>query len=105
MSRSYQQKNQNNLNNQIGSIAKQKQDMSNNVDTALGTLSTQFDADVMGVTATNAATASAEQTQNNQWKVGVEANRSNALIQNAIAMLKAKMITKDQARAMTGLDL
>ena len=104
-SRTYQQRNTNNLNNQLGGISKQQQDFGNNIDFALGNAGMQYDADVMGIEAQNAASASTEQMQYDQWKADSAARQKDASIQHALALLKAKIITKDQARTMTGLDL
>jgi len=104
-SRTYQQRNTNNLNNQLGGITKQQQDFSNNIDFALGTAGMQYDADVLGITAQNAASVSTERAEYDRWKAGFDASGKDALVQRALALLKAKLITKDQARTMTGLDL
>lgn len=104
-SRTYAQRNTNNLNNQLGGISKQQMDLGNNIDFALGNAGSLYDADVMSIAAQNAASASTEQMQYNQWKADSEARQKDATSQHILAMLKAKMITKDQAREMIGIDL
>jgi len=69
-SRTFAQRNRNNLNNQLGSVAQQRQDYTNNVNTALSNLDRQYNADVSAISAQNNAARNAEQLAHSQWQAG-----------------------------------
>lgn len=69
-SRTFQQRNTNNLNNQIGSVNRQAQDYKNNVNLALGNLRTQYDSNVASIMSQNDAQRNAELLADDQWYQG-----------------------------------
>lgn len=69
-SRTFQQRNTNNLHNQIGSINQQEQDYKNNVNLALGNLKTQYDSNLASINAQNNAQRNAELLSDDQWYQG-----------------------------------
>ncbi|MBT3320511.1 MAG: hypothetical protein HN389_12200 [Clostridia bacterium] len=122
-SRTFAQRNANNLNNQLGSISRQKRDYKENVNSALANLRGKYDAEGNAIEAQNNASSMNAQMQYEQWKQGFDqqqqqmdmsrdqweksftAQQENAAFDQAMALYRSKKITRKQFEAIANRDI
>ncbi len=111
-SQTLQQRNQTSLLNTLGDAARQEQDYTDNINLALGSLTTQYNADTLSAEQQNAAELSGAIVSQGQWLSGhdlsqqqLDLSRKDSAFNQAWSLYQKRLITKKQFEQLTGYKL
>ena len=111
-SQTLQQRNQTSLLNTLGDASRQEQDYTDNINLALGGLTTQYNADTLSAEQQNAAELSGAIVSQGQWQSGhdlsqqqYEQSQKDSVFNQAWSLYQKRLITKKQFEQLTGYKL
>ncbi len=111
-SQTLQQRNTAILLNTLGAASRQQQDNTDSVNLALANLTAQYDADMAGAEAKNAAARNEALIQQNRWQADydmkakqMQEEERQSIFKQAYNLYLKRLITAAQFKAMTGVSL